>query len=385
MSRSWVMVVSGGEEYARVRAGSFLPVAAGRAPLEALRPSDSVLVYLAGEGFVAHARVREIHARGIYLSGIEGFPEPVRHASGLGKTGPAFGLHPERPEPGIVELPGEGYWEVLGAAFGAPPGEESPGGGTGRTGGARGPRGETRGRPRRSRERVSPVPETSETLPGDGLWRLGRVNPAGGHAMKQYRKKTLGWSLAARVAGAVGLGGLERTCGERVEAAERTWGKGGKAEVAVGAELDRLKGKGFAVAHDIAHPRVGNIDHAAVGPSGIFVVETKSQEKKVSVAEPGGRLLLDGHAPQKDFVAQAAREGALLAELLGVHPGLVRPIICFPNGWVKKGTEARREGSPGVRVIGLPWLAEEILAGARVLSDRDVKKLGGQLRKLCQR
>jgi hypothetical protein len=54
------------------------------------------------------------------------------------------------------------------------------------------------------------------------------------------------------------------------------WSSGSVGESAVGRRLDSLSRSGVMVLHDRRIPRrTSNIDHIAVGPSGVFVIDTK--------------------------------------------------------------------------------------------------------------
>jgi len=52
--------------------------------------------------------------------------------------------------------------------------------------------------------------------------------------------------------------------------------RGADAEAAVGAVLDALISEGYYVLHDLEHVVPGNVDHLISGPTGTFLVETKS-------------------------------------------------------------------------------------------------------------
>src|SRR5271166_6850548 len=51
--------------------------------------------------------------------------------------------------------------------------------------------------------------------------------------------------------------------------------RGALAEEHVGGLLDVLSGEGWRVIHDASLGR-GNVDHIAIGPPGVFTIETKS-------------------------------------------------------------------------------------------------------------
>lgn len=120
---------------------------------------------------------------------------------------------------------------------------------------------------------------------------------AGQHALGKGRKDAFLWKLASAGAGAIGLKGLESHARRQEGMVRRTWITGG------GAELDRLADHGFYVFHDVQLPRVGNVDHVALGPLGLFAIETKSHKGKVS--SQNNVLLLNGHTLEKDFIKQS--------------------------------------------------------------------------------
>ncbi|HEX5568631.1 MAG TPA: nuclease-related domain-containing protein [Streptomyces sp.] len=66
---------------------------------------------------------------------------------------------------------------------------------------------------------------------------------------------------------------LLRMLGRRSEADR--WRLGLKGERIVGAELERMTGKGWRVLHSVPLPRDVDIDHLLVGPGGVFCVNTK--------------------------------------------------------------------------------------------------------------
>jgi Nuclease-related domain len=75
--------------------------------------------------------------------------------------------------------------------------------------------------------------------------------------------------------------------------------KGATGEQIVARKIDDLP-DGFCVIHDLATP-FGNLDHVVVGPTGVFVLETKNWK---GVIEPDGRggILHNGRRHLKDAV-----------------------------------------------------------------------------------
>jgi hypothetical protein len=55
------------------------------------------------------------------------------------------------------------------------------------------------------------------------------------------------------------------------------WVLGNEAERAIGDLLNELRNEGFIVMHDIEQHGEGNIDHLVSGPTGVFMIESKSK------------------------------------------------------------------------------------------------------------
>lgn len=117
---------------------------------------------------------------------------------------------------------------------------------------------------------------------------------------------------------------------------ERAWEIGSRGEEQVGRSLDRHTAKGPAIVlHDRRMPASqANIDHLAIAPRGVFVIDAKANKGNVRIARPlfgkprltiAGRnrtKLIDGLDRQLDAVRRAlARRGHEEVPVLG--------ILCF--------------------------------------------------------
>jgi hypothetical protein len=80
------------------------------------------------------------------------------------------------------------------------------------------------------------------------------------------------------------------------------WTQGAKGERQVGAVLESLSDRGFRCLHDLDIGR-GYVDHVAVGPTGVFAIETKAWTRRVWLA-PGPRLM-SGRRDETSSVKQA--------------------------------------------------------------------------------
>lgn len=129
---------------------------------------------------------------------------------------------------------------------------------------------------------------------------------------------------------------------------EKAWAKGAAGEVELARKLERWTADaGVVLLHDRRVPGSrANIDHIAVGPAGVFVIDAKRYTGRIAVERPGGLLgprtehlivgghdrskLLDGMHRQLDFVGN----------VLVPHPDVtVSGVLCFVDGdWPLFGT-----------------------------------------------
>jgi hypothetical protein len=123
----------------------------------------------------------------------------------------------------------------------------------------------------------------------------------------------------------------------------RAWKQGADAEIRVARQLAKhLNGRDVVLLHDRRIPGRGraNIDHIAVGPGGITVIDTKSTRGRVRTEKRGGFLsprrevLLINGRDRTDLVDGLERQieavRTVIAEL-GVEKLDVRGALCFPN------------------------------------------------------
>jgi hypothetical protein len=143
------------------------------------------------------------------------------------------------------------------------------------------------------------------------------------------------------------------------------WGRGADGEERVGHWLDQAVGRLGIVLHDRAVPgRRANIDHIAVVPSGIWVIDTKHYRGRLERRElgrgwfvPRPRLVVAGR-DQGRLVTASRRQQALVAEALmrdesigGGAAGMgspVRSALCFTG--VQVGPLTRPFALEGVLV-----------------------------------
>ncbi len=109
---------------------------------------------------------------------------------------------------------------------------------------------------------------------------------------------------------------------------ERAWRRGAQGEEQVGRRLLRLERHGWTVVHDLTiGSRGANLDHLAIGPGGVFALNTKNHRgKKVWVGAQA--ILVNGH--KTDYLASIVRETAAAEKALRAVLGsqvMVRGVI----------------------------------------------------------
>ena len=108
------------------------------------------------------------------------------------------------------------------------------------------------------------------------------------------------------------------------------WRTGADGEAAVAVVLDRLAEDGWRALHDRRVPgKKSNIDHVAVGPSGVWTVDAKRYKGKLTVHR-GGVVKVAGRDVTK--LLDQAREQAAVAGIALAGDGpvpVVEPVLCF--------------------------------------------------------
>jgi hypothetical protein len=129
-----------------------------------------------------------------------------------------------------------------------------------------------------------------------------------------------------------------RYSNRRLTAFERErlhWRKGAVGEWEVEAELQRLSEK-FFVFHNLNTGR-GNFDLIIVGPTGLFVLETKNWIGLVA-ADAAGELTLNGQELEQPYVKKFVRRIMLLREQISAplqsNDLFIRGVMVFPKAHV---------------------------------------------------
>jgi hypothetical protein len=155
------------------------------------------------------------------------------------------------------------------------------------------------------------------------------------------------------------------------------WGVGAEGERKTASHLAGLEDAGFIVRHDRRVPGYGgNVDHIAVGPTGVWVIETKNYRGGVEVF--GDRLEVKG-LPRDAMVDQVYKEAVAVQIALGerlAELGMtVTPVLCMPRaklGWFEKAVR-------GVRIVDGRGLAKLLRSTPHRLDEHQVEAIAAEL------
>jgi hypothetical protein len=147
----------------------------------------------------------------------------------------------------------------------------------------------------------------------------------------------------------------------------RTWQRGAAGERHTARQLRRLTRDGFVVFHDLAVPgnTRANVDHLVIGPTGVFVIDSKQWTGSVHQGADG--LAWHNHYPLDRTLETVRWEAQVIGRLLGTR---IHPLLCVHGAHVHGG---------GLHAQGVAIVPAHLLRSAlgydRVLSDADVDLL----------
>ena len=229
----------------------------------------------------------------------------------------------------------------------------------------------------------------------------GSLGHPGRSALTHYRRRratelaawtrTLAWRAPLVAAAGLAGGGLAATAGLphagllglavatlvgwrlrfRPSEAARSWQRGAAGERRTARLLRRLARDGF-VFHDLAAPgnSRANVDHLVIGPSGVFVIDSKQWTGEVLQGADG--LVWHNHYPLDLTLAMVRWEAEAVSRVLGTR---VHALLCVHG--------AHFDGS-GLHAQGVAIVPASRLRAAlgvdQVLSDNDVELLANTVR-----
>jgi len=211
------------------------------------------------------------------------------------------------------------------------------------------------------RRRVERLPVTLALAAALGIAAfvlIGRTNP------------TLGALCGAVIAGSIVAAGL------LAPNSTTAWATGAQGEQRTAQFLDPLAAEGFFILHDRKIPgSPANIDHIVIGPTGVFVIETKNIAGRMTIA--GDEVRIAGR--RVNAVEEVGHEAEAVSAVLG--PALdsrgltVVPVICAHRA----DLPLFRSSVAGIRIVDGKGLAHLLKASPAVLSPDDVGALAALL------
>jgi hypothetical protein len=144
------------------------------------------------------------------------------------------------------------------------------------------------------------------------------------------------------------------------------WQRGAAGERRTARVLERLTGDGYVVFHDLAVPgSSANVDHLVIGPSGVFVIDSKQWSGSVRQGSDG--LAWHNHYRLNRTLETVRWEARVVGRLLGTRTVAV---VCVHGAHVQGG---------GLEAQGVAIVPAHLLRAAlgydRVLLDADVALL----------
>jgi hypothetical protein len=153
----------------------------------------------------------------------------------------------------------------------------------------------------------------------------------------------------------------------------RAWRDGARGERATAHRLRRLERGGYVVLHDLEVPGShANLDHVAVGPAGVFVIDSKRYRGRLHLG-PDGMLWYAGY-PLAQQLATVVWASMRLADALQLPPEVpIRALMVVHRAAVPFGEFT----VAGVQVIPPSSLAQ-VLGREAVLPAAQVAVIAGQ-------
>jgi hypothetical protein len=151
----------------------------------------------------------------------------------------------------------------------------------------------------------------------------------------------------------------------------RTWQRGAHGERRTARQLRRLHHDGFVVFHDLAVPgSPANVDHLVMGPTGVFVIDSKQWTGQVRQSLDG--LAWHNHYRLDRTLETVRWEAEAIGRLLGTRTAA---LLCVHGAQVDGGGL----DTHGVAIVPASRL-RQALGQDRVLSDADVQLLAATAR-----
>ena len=156
----------------------------------------------------------------------------------------------------------------------------------------------------------------------------------------------------------------QREKAERLQRSAELWERGADGEAAVARALEALP-EGWIVLHDLAWPgrQRANLDHVAVGPGGVFVIDAKNWSGRIEVRD---QVLRQNGRQREEAVSSITAAAIAVQKLIAPVPCV--GVLCFVRD------EPLATSSWNVTVCSTTSLVAMLTARPHVLSPDDVSR-----------
>lgn len=168
----------------------------------------------------------------------------------------------------------------------------------------------------------------------------------------------------------------------------RSYRLGARGEEFMGEELAKVMPAGYRVFHDVPGGPDWNLDHVAVGPGGVFAIETKTRRRREPLPHrKENEVVFNGEELQfawfndRDSIGQARRNAESLAKFLTSSTGErveAKAILALPGWWVTLRAKCDVAILSGRQVAGF-------IRGCRpILEEARIQRIAHQLDQKCR-
>jgi hypothetical protein len=163
----------------------------------------------------------------------------------------------------------------------------------------------------------------------------------------------------------------------RARKAQQAWLAGADGEARVGEQLRQLELQGWMILHDVHWPGrpKANLDHIAVGPGGVLVIDAKNWSGDVRMRN--GELYQNGYTRKRETASALDQCAAVAALLEPQHRAMAQAWICLVGQ-----PDLVSSTSTGVTVVGIDGLVGAVLALPVVLEQPFVSSIHDYLKAL---
>jgi hypothetical protein len=204
---------------------------------------------------------------------------------------------------------------------------------------------------------------------------------AGQSAQREYERRDAARRKRARARYGPLVGSLFASI--TVEPSVQAWQQGAGGELETARQLSRLLGRsGVILIHDRRIPGRGraNIDHLAIGPGGITLIDTKSSRGRVQIATVGvfnrrQQLLVNGRdrTRQLDAVERQIADVSRALDRAGVEGVGVLGALCYP--FMRRPPLHYNRARDGLITVDDPRRVAKIANRAGPLSSDEIERL----------